>query len=697
MNRFLHLLVFAVGLAAACWIGAGYVASNPLALAVTALIAVAYLAGALELYRYQQATSTLTRALAGLSESPASLGEWLSGLHPSLRVAVRQRVEGERVGLPGPVLAPYLVGLLVLLGMLGTFLGMVATLRGTGLALEGATDLQAIRASLAAPIKGLGFAFGTSVAGVATSAMLGLLSALCRRERIRAAQTLDAKIATALRMYSPVHRREEGFKLLQQQTQGMAAVVEGLQAMMTAMERHDRTLNEGLSARQDGFHAKAEAAYARLAGSVEQSLRESVVEGVRAAATAVQPVVQTTMDSLSRDTAALHDTIKQAVQQQLDGLSTRLEASSAEMAGIWKSAVAEHQRNSESLTKDLRLSLDGFTQAFEQRSASLLDNVSAHMDGAADAMSQAWSSAISRQENASQKLAGDNQSALTAAVSAFEQHSASLMSTVSQSHGQLRAELAAQDEQRLAAWSAALHDTAATLHRQWDEAGTQAAARQQRICAALEQTANDISSQTQAHAKSTIAEIARLVQTAGEAPQAAADLVAEVRQVFSESMARDNAMLEERNRLMETLGTLLDAVNHASSEQRGAVDALLAKSADVLDRVGTRFTDKVEAETGKLTGVAAQLTGSAIEVASLGEAFGAAVQSFGQSNASLMDHLQRIEAALDKSIARSDEQLAYYVAQAKEVIDLSMMSQKQIIEELQQMTGRLASTGPVSA
>src|SRR3546814_10593039 len=108
-----------------------------------------------------------------------------------------------------PVLTPYLVGLLVLLGMLGTFLGMVATLRGTGLALQSATDLQAIRASLAAPVTGLGFAFGTSVAGVATSAMLGLLSALCRRDRVRAARRLDAQASTTLRVYSQVHQREE--------------------------------------------------------------------------------------------------------------------------------------------------------------------------------------------------------------------------------------------------------------------------------------------------------------------------------------------------------------------------------------------------------------------------------------------------------------------------------------------------------
>src|SRR5437868_4089328 len=216
MSRYLlNFAVFLVGLAAVCWIGAGYAGSNTLALAVTMLIGACYLAGALELRRDHQATSTLARAVAGLSEPPPSLGAWLDQLHPSLRNATRLRIEGERVGLPGPALTPYLVGLLVLLGMLGTFLGMVATLKGTGMALESATDLQAIRASLAAPVKGLGFAFGTSIAGVATSAMLGLLSALSRRERIRAAQRLDAGIATTLRRYSQAHQREESFKLLQ--------------------------------------------------------------------------------------------------------------------------------------------------------------------------------------------------------------------------------------------------------------------------------------------------------------------------------------------------------------------------------------------------------------------------------------------------------------------------------------------------
>lgn len=787
MNRFLHFAVFALGLAAVGWIGAGYVASNPLALAITALIGVVYLIGALEQHRYQQATTTLMQAITAISEAPANLGDWLSRLHPSLRVSTRLRIEGERVGLPGAALTPYLVGLLVLLGMLGTFLGMVATLRGTGLALESATDLQAIRASLAAPVKGLGFAFGTSVAGVASSAMLGLLAALCRRERGRAAQMLDAQIATTLRPYSRPHQRDEGFKLLQgqadampivvdllrqqaqatpsivdllqKQAEAMPAMVAGLHAMMTAMEQQNQALNERLAASQEASQARTEAAYTQLAGAVEQSLKNSIAEGASAAGAAIQPVVATTMAGIARETATLHDSVTRAVQQQLTGLSAHFEASTksveATMAtlsrqtaatqdavlqatqqqlegvsarfaettttvtDIWTNALAQQQQASESLSNDLRISLDGFAETFGERATSLLDNVATRLDDVASTLSENWDNALSRQTVAGEKLADDNQQALTAAVASLEQHAGSLVRTVNQSHGELRADLASQDEQRLAAWTDGLNAMVATLRQEWEQAGEHTASRQQEICDALAQTARDISSETHAHASSTIAELALLVQAAAEAPKAAADVITEVRQKLSDSMARDNAMLEERSRLLETLGTLLDAVNHASSEQRAAVDALVATSADVLDRVGIQFTDKVETEiekltgkvetatasltdkveteTGKLAGVAAHVTSSAIEVASLGEAFGTAVQLFSQSNTSLVEHLQRIEAALGKSATRSDEQLAYYVAQAREVIDLSMMSQKQIIEELQQLGGQRTPSGTVAA
>ncbi|MBF3733038.1 DUF802 domain-containing protein [Burkholderia pseudomallei] len=858
MSRFhVHLVVFFAGLAAVCWIGAGYAVSNPVALAVTLVIAAGYLAGALELRRYRQATSTLAQAVAALSEPPAALGAWLERLHPSLRHAVRVRVEGERVALPGPALTPYLVGLLVLLGMLGTLIGMVMTLRGTGAALESSTDLQAIRASLAAPVKGLGFAFGTSIAGVATSAMLGLLSALCRRERLDAAQALDAKIATTLRVHSHAHQRDETFRLLQRQADLMPTLVERLQAMMHSLEQQSAASAERQIAGQQAFLGKAEETYARLASSVGQSLTDSVAESARVAGSALQPVMETTMAGLARETAALHDALTQAVQRQLDGLSAGFETTAAHVADVWRHALADHQRSSDALAQRLHGSIDRIVESFDRRSADLLDGVRARLDATASSVSDAWRGALAQQEQANEAHAERNRQALETAAATFERHSAALLRAIGESHSALQATLESRDEQRLATWTDSLSSIAAKLGTEWAQTSAQAANRQQTICDALAHTARDLSAQatafeqhtaallramseshsalqatlesrdeqrlatwtdslgsiaaklgaewaqtsaqaanrqqaicdalahtardlsaqatafeqhtaallramseshsalqatlesrdeqrlatwtdslgsiaaklgaewaqtsaqaanrqqaiydalahtardlsahTQAHASATIAEISRLVQAASEAPRVAAEVVAELRQKLSDSMVRDTAMLEERNRMLATLETLLDAVNHASSEQRAAVDALVATSSALLQRVGTQFTDEVGTQTDRLGGVAAQITGSAVEIASLGDALGAAVQSFGESNDKLVAHLQRIEAALDKSLARSDEQLAYYVAQAREVIDLSMMSQKQIIEELQRVGGERASAGAAAA
>lgn len=696
-RQLLDSVAFLLGLGAVCFIGAGYVGSNLLALTVTLLIAIGYLAGALELLRYRRATAALARNISALSEAPPRLEDWLAPLDPSLRPAVRQRIEGQRVPLPGPALTPYLVGLLVLLGMMGTLLGMMAMLRGTGLALETAADLQAVRDSLAAPVKGLGFAFGTSIAGVATSAMLGLLSALCRGDRLRVVQALDTKIASTLRVHSQAHQRDEAFKLLQRQTELMPALIDRLQAMMATLEQQGLSASERHAAQQEAFHARTEATYTQLAASVEQSLRKSISDSVSAASDALQPVMAATMDAIAQKTAALHDTVTVAVDRQLQALSGGLESTTRDVSALWNGALAEQQASNRTLVHDLRGAMDQFGATFAQRSTDLLDGVSARLDATTGHVAEAWNQALSRQQDVNTALSERNQAALAAATTAFEQQSASLLRTVDASHATLQQGLAEQDQQRLAAWTASLAAMAAALREEWAQAGTDVARRQQEICDTLARTADGIGTRAQAHANATIAEISRLVDTASEAPKAAADVIAELRQKLSDSMAHDTAMLEERTQLMATLETLLSAVNHASREQRTAIDALVATSADLLDRVGTRFTDHIQAETGKLEAVASQVTVGAVEVASLGEAFGAAVQVFGDSNDRLASRLHAIEDTLEKSLVRSDEQLAYYVAQAREVIDLSLLAQKQIIEDMRQLAGAAALAGAEAA
>ena len=719
MNRSICALAFLSGAAVVAWVGAGFVAANPLAMLMTLVIAAVYLLGGLEILDFRRATASLAQALAAIPEPLASLADWLGRLHPSLQNPVRLRIEGERIGLPGPALTPYLVGLLVMLGMLGTFLGMVVTLDGVVGALHGTTDLQAIRAELATPIRGLGLAFGTSVAGVAASAMLGLISALSRRERALVAQLLDTRIATSsLRAFSLSQQRQEGLRALQLQAQAMPAVVDRLQALMEQMERRQTQLGESLNAGQERFHGEVQVAYEGLARSVAESLDDSLRESARVAGENIRPAVEGAMAAIAREAKLAHERVIESTGMQLDGLAARFGETAQHVAETWSELLATQRSTSDRLLAGIEQSLAAFDARLEQRSQSLLA-----------AVGETLSTSLANQASA--------------------------------------------ERQRFAAWTGSLAELAAALRSEWQAAETKTLARQQQLCSTFEKTAQQVSEQAQADAARTLDEtarllgcaedlvrsriageadwiaghgermeqmaglwraelgalraaearrgdaaverlgelqaalashlqtlgaaleepLARLIATASEAPRAAAELITQLRQEMSSGLERDNRLLEERARIMQTLDSLLAAIDHATSEQRTTIDSLVTSSAALLGTAGSRFADEVDAGSVRLAEVAAQLTGSAVEVSSLGEAFALAVQSFAAGNEKLIASLQRIEAALDQSTARSDEQLAYYVAQARELIDLSLMAQEKVVAELRQLGDRAPSPG----
>ncbi|OSZ76587.1 hypothetical protein CAP37_03215 [Hydrogenophaga sp. IBVHS1] len=575
MNRLFLLSAFVLGLAAIVWVGLGFVGTSATALGMTVLIGAIYLIGAQEIRRFRAVTASLAQALANVPQPLEQLGDWLSRVPPALQNAVRQRVEAERGALPGLALTPYLIGLLVMLGMLGTFLGMVVTFKGVVFTLEGSADLQAIRSALAAPIKGLGLAFGTSVVGVATSAMLGLMSALSRRERQDVARQLDALTATTLRPFSLAHQRQETFKALQQQAGALPAVANQLSALMEQMERRSQQLDEQLLARQAQFHQEAAQAYSSLAGSVEQSLKESMAASARAAGESLQPVVSNAMNAIAQDTTRLHERVGELVNTQLTGMGERL-------------------------------------------------------------------------------------------------------------------------EQRQAAWAASLQSLATTLQAEWQQAGANSLAQQQAAADQLAQTAtlwrNELATLRAEEAARGEAVMQSLLHTAAEAPMAAAEVIGQLRHDMSQLTERDNRALQERAELMNQIDGLLKSVEVATGEQRAAIESLVTSAGTVLEQVGRQFADTVGAQAVRAEDVAAQVSGSATELANLGEAFGHGVQLFSTTNEKLIASLQGVENAVSQSIQRSDEQLAYYVAQAREVIDLSITSQQGILEDLR----RLRSAEPVA-
>ena len=719
--------------------------------------------------------------LGNIPDGIDDIREWLQQVPAALQNTVRLRIEGQRVALPGPAVTPYLVGLLVLLGMLGTFLGMVVTLNGAVLALESTTDLHTIRSALAAPVKGLGVAFGTSVAGVATSAMLGLISALCRRERLQVGQLLDSRIAGVLRAFSLAHQRQETYTALQSQAQALPELVGRLDTMMNQMAEQSRQLGEQLLAGQQRFHEEAKGLYADLAQSVDLSLKASLRDSATVAAEAIQPVVTTTMAGIASETRNLHDKLFGTVETQLAGVAGQFAQTVTTVGETWTQALSRHAQSTDAQRQQLSTMLNAYADTFEDRSAALLasvestqtqlqadavqrnaalaettaasqqqlaaalagqfDGVTARLDqavsqvaetfdertrtlltsidashtafalttqtqqaaltqqvadqldgiarcfdGVVHTVSETWTSALAKHEHASDRLTQTLDQTQTSLAATFAERSAALLADARSAQTAWQNEWAAGEQERQARFTGALTAMADKLEAQWQQAGEKMLAQQEEITLTLGTTAHELVAATRRQSETTIAEVTRLMQTAAEAPKAAAEVIGQLRQELSASMARDNSLLEERSRIMETLGALLDAINHASTEQRSAIDALVASSAELLERVGERFTAKVESEAGKLVDIGASVAGGALEVASLGDAFGHAVQLFSDSNEKMMAALQRIEGGLAKSLTRSDEQLAYYVAQAREVIELSILSQKKMVDDLQRIS-----------
>ena len=586
MTRLLTATAFLLGAAAVVWIGMDFAGSHPLAFTITAVIGGVYLIGIVELLQFRRATSTLFNALGDIPEKtddPASWLElWLTRLDPSLRDAVRLRIQGERVGLPAPVFTPYLVGLLVMLGLLGTFVGMVDTLGGAVLALQGSTELTAIREGLAAPIQGLGVAFGTSVAGVAASAMLGLISALVRRERMLATRQLEGAIATTFNQFSLSYNRQLAFDALQSQAQALPSVAQQLQAVAGQLTAMGDKLGESLLANQDRFHEETQKRYSELANAVDKSLRDSLAASGQAAGESIRPVITDAMADISQ-------LAKESQQRLADTARTGSVELLSEIRGLLQSTDA----------------------LVEARTAS----------------EKAWLDSQGER-----------------------------MNELSVTLGSELAKLASQQEQSHAAAVARLAELESTVAGHLETLG-----------AGLE------------------APMTRLIETASETPRAAAEVIGLLRAEITNNIERDNQLLQERQRMMDELNLVSGSLEQASAGQREAVEKLVDSSATLLQDISTRFGDHLLAEVTKMSEASANMAGGATEMSSLGQAFSHAVDLFSASNQTLIEQLGRVEESMQASDARSNEQMQYYVAQAREIIDQSMLSQKEIMDDLHRL------------
>lgn len=767
MTRLLSVLAFATGLMVILSMSGSIIADDRLTLLVMVLIAVAYLVGAGELLLYQRDTRGLASALTQIPNAlpkehqPAdslTLDDWLAGVPESLRHAARARIVGASSALPAPTLSPYLVGLLVMLGLMGTFVGMVATLSGAVQALEGGTELSAIRQGLAAPIQGLGMAFGTSVAGVAASAMLGLIATLSRRERAEVAQALVGHRDGYFKAYSLVSQREETYSALRQQADALPAVVDTLASLSAQLgelgvrvgDSTERT-SEQLLARQQDFERGVREDFRQLTASVASSLQASLTNAGEQAAALLQPQVTALLEQSAaqfvqaserhaQTLADLHMTLlsqheSHASQQQAaeQAWRTQMEQGaqqlSASVTSELKSLALLEQQRGDTVADQLAQ----LVSRLEQQLSELQSGVETQWQVTHSTFSEQWREtqrSLSEQWTESQrallvqlsdgqtallKQSGDTQDLLSGQLQALQaavgqqwenmQQAVAnqwdeTQQTLSQQWQSTQEHVSAQWQKAHDEWVAQWKESCSALSQQWQSSTAALSQQWQVVHGEVTQQWRDVQNdnvhqwgESQQHLSQLLQQIgttfdsslSELIEASAATARANAALLEQLNAQTAEHRERENSLLSERRQILEEITELSEALRNSASLQQQIMEQVLEQSGENLIELGNSVGEKLS-QSGE------QLSGAAQELTTLSNTFAEAVAAFATSSDDIQSALASVSAAMATAGERSDEQMGYYVAQAREIIDHNLLTQQAILERLE-----IAASGAASA
>ncbi|MBW8320989.1 MAG: flagellar motor protein MotA, partial [Rhizobium sp.] len=181
----------------------------------------------------------------------------------------------------------YLIGLLVFLGLLGTFWGLLGTIASISEVIQsldpGAGDsadvLQAMKTGLTGPLSGMGTAFSSSLLGLSGSLILGFLDLQAGRAQNRFYTELENWLSSVTDVDSDIAAPAGGLtgvpaedikrlvdqlaKLASRENAGgsdrsvaaIAGLAEGIQGLVKNMRNEQQMLRDWIEAQQDDARA----------------------------------------------------------------------------------------------------------------------------------------------------------------------------------------------------------------------------------------------------------------------------------------------------------------------------------------------------------------------------------------------------------------------------------------------------------
>src|SRR6266516_2344835 len=164
-------------------------------------------------------------------------------------------------------LSRYMTGLLIFLGLLGTFWGLIETVGSVGKVIDGlkvggdaGQVFDALKEGLAAPLGGMGISFSSSLFGLAGSLILGFLDLQSSQAQNRFYTDLEDWLASTVREYSSENAAGGGGDLQQAierlrttmeegggnrgTTAAMANLAEAIQGLVAHMRNEQQMIRE---------------------------------------------------------------------------------------------------------------------------------------------------------------------------------------------------------------------------------------------------------------------------------------------------------------------------------------------------------------------------------------------------------------------------------------------------------------------
>jgi hypothetical protein len=612
-----------------------YAGGDWLATLLVLAIGVGLALGLVELVLRSRRALVLGAELASLP--PTLEEEQIERLSPSLRQLLRARIDHVPLALRDESVVPYLVGLLVMLGLLGTVLGLFETLGGASRALTAAGDVDALRGGLSGPLRGLTRSFGCSAAGVSASAMLGLAAALVRRREARVSAAVHAYAGSALQQLSPLRRQAGALEKLAQQGDALPRAASALELAAERVSSLAERWEVAHRAATTAQHQALEQAVRSLRGELSQAALGAGRDLQASLAQQVERMVQRTGQTLTEHFARSAQIVEQDAAARREGDAALRDKLKAEL-------------------EVLRASLTEDAAARREGDAALRDKLKAELE-------------ILR-------------AALTQDAGAHRDADAALRDRLQAEHETLRASLergAAQQAELARAQLSALDAASQRLGQLAERVGEQLSApltvvaqlseRSQNAMALLEQSGSALEGALARHdhaVESLVGaareQLARLQETAAEGTLAAVERVVSLSNEQAERLARFEAQLQ--------------AAQQGHGQQLS--EQLRAHAAD-LGR-GLEGTGALVREAANL------LKASSVELGAVGEAFARSVEQQREAASTWLESLGELEGAVERAgRGAAADALGDQLASTQEVFARQLQFQRELFEQLRSL------------